>query len=133
MISRKLTSSLLCLLAAFSLTACNGSDSNNQADAADTTPKKVTFTVQNDTGQEINSVGINSSSKKMTPMSYGTIAKNKSETLKNKFVPAIVGVHWSKKNKRRTSQSVKIYDALGTDYQGPVHLIINKNDTVTVK
>ena len=120
----------LLIIASLMLVGCGGeSGSNAKPDEA---PKKVTYTVVNKTGAKIIAVGINSSDSKLTPMSYGSIAKGASETLKNDYLPTTIGLHWSKMNKDRTSKTVKIAKSLGADYRGPVKLTITVNGKVLV-
>ncbi|QDU35193.1 hypothetical protein KS4_32730 [Poriferisphaera corsica] len=125
---------LLILVLCLGMAACggNGNENTTESTAEASKPKKITFTVKNKTGAKIIDVGINSSDSRMTHMSYGSIEKSSTETLKNKYLPRTIGLHWSKMNKDRTSANLRIGEALGPNYQGPVTLTIQPNGSVSI-
>ncbi|QQE13268.1 hypothetical protein JD969_07370 [Planctomycetota bacterium] len=126
----------LLLVACLTIASCGssneGESEEKQAGTQADKPQKITFTVKNKTGAKIIDVGINSSDSRMKPMSYGSIDKDRSETLKNDYLPSQIGLHWSKMNRDRTSKTIKVSDQFGSAYQGPIKLTIKPNGKVSV-
>lgn len=88
-------------------------------------PRPLSFVVDNRSGGEITSIGLEGAN---LPMSFGDMSKGQTKSLKNKKLqlPEKLTLHWSDARGKRKEGSVKVWGELGATYSGPVKLTITQ-------
>ena len=103
----------------------------SEADAAEAAqPRPLSFTVVNNTGGELRSIGISGAN---LPMSFSPIDTGQRSTISNKSLelPERLSLHWTDARGERREGSVRVWAELGASYSGPVTLTVtNRNQVV---
>lgn len=104
----------------------------SEADAAAAqVPRELSFVVINNSGQTIQSVGLDGAN---IPMSFADLEDNAQGAVKNKKLelPEKLTLHWGDARGNRKEGTVKVWSELGSSYSGPVTLTITRRSTVTL-
>ena len=110
------------------LPGCGASEAD--AAAADT-PRELSFVVVNNSGADIDGVGLKGAN---IPMGFRDIKDNDRAQLKNKKLklPETLTLHWGDPRGNRKEGSVNVWSELGASFSGPVTLTINRRGKVVL-
>ena len=104
----------------------------SEADAAAAEqPRELSFVVINNSGQDIEGVGLEGAN---IPMGFRDIEKNARGEVKNKKLklPETLTLHWGDGRGNRKEGTVHVWSELGPSYAGPVTLTVTRQGKVTL-
>lgn len=106
----------------------------DDATAASTTnqPRKITFTLVNQTGGEMTSIGVRGGD---ASMGFRDLPNGKSGSLSHKEsgTPEWLEVNWSDDRGDRYVGKVSVWNQLGQSYGGDLTLVINRKNKVSLR
>jgi hypothetical protein len=104
----------------------------SEADAAAAeAPRALSFVVVNNSGQTLESVGLEGAN---IPMGFRDIEKNGRGEVKNKKLelPETLTLHWGDARGNRKEGTVNVWSELGASYSGPVTLTVTRQGKVVL-
>lgn len=119
---------LVMILMLMTIPGCGPSEADAAAAQA---PRELSFVVINNSGTDIDGVGLEGAN---IPMGFRDIKQGTQAQLKNKKLqlPETLTLHWGDPRGNRHEGSVKVWSELGASYSGPVTLTITRRNTVVL-